>query len=240
LQAYSEAIALQQQLVEEAPFVTDHRRDLVVSFNNRGLAQSRLGKLEEASGSFHEALRIQQALVRDQASELSFLSRLGGIYNNLAMVLQSQQKRQQAAEAYENAIRYQKKAFDAAPQVEQFREHLSKHYFNYGQLLRQLARPLEAAEIALKRKTLWPSHPERLYSVAQELAAACDQMARQPDRPALEGESGWHRYADEAVAIVRQVLEAGWHPVTRPQDDIALRILQTRPGFSATFETAQK
>jgi tetratricopeptide (TPR) repeat protein len=156
------------------------------------------------------------------------------------MVFQSQQKRQQAAEAYEHAIRLQKKAFAGAPQVEQFREHLSKHYFNYGQLLRQLGRPREAAEIALKRRKLWPSHPQRLYSVVQELAAACEQMAQQHDPPAPENESAWHRYADEAVSILREVLVSGWTPATNPQDDIALRILEARPGFSATLAGTRK
>jgi hypothetical protein len=228
LAAYQHAAGVQQQLIDTAPFVTDYRCDLALTLNNCGLVESKLGELGAASQSFRQAIDLQEALVRDFPADVRYASRLGGIHNNLAMVYERQKNLDRAAESYTRAIRYLRYAHQNAPQVAQYREYISRTYFNYGRLLRRLGRPMEAAEVALRRRALWPADGDQLYSVAQELALSCRQL------PGGNQENGRDRarYADEGVRTLQDAVRAGWKPTGAFQQDVVYETFRSHPELS--------
>ena len=198
-ESFTRAIKTQKELVHAAPLQQAFRRDLAISFNNLGLMQSKLKERNEAEQSFKAALELQEALVKRNPGEIDLASSLGGIYNNLGIVLEEQDRTKEAAQCYLKAIEYQQTAFSRAGGVDRYRNYLSKHYYNYGRTLRQLGRGDDAARIALARKDLWPSDPQRLFSIAEELALASEILKAKPG-----SERNARKYAYAAAHLLRQ------------------------------------
>jgi eukaryotic-like serine/threonine-protein kinase len=224
--AYREAIDLQKELVRIAPLERTYRRDLAVSYNNLGLAHAGLEQLDLADRCFRNALGFQEQLVAEQPQDLELLSSVGGMHNNLGIVLEQRGQIEAAAQSYAKAVEFQQTAHRRAPTVERYRTFLSKHYYNYGRALRLLGRCDEAAQAAIERKKLWPGDPERLFSVAEELALA-SKLAADGKSAADDAE----RCADLAVATLREAVAAGLHvpaDLDRRESFIAVR---RRPGF---------
>jgi len=169
---FRQAIDLQRTLVEQAPALGERRRALAVSYNNLGMAETEMNELDRAEASFREALAQQEALSADAAKRLEVQCCFGGIHNNLGMVLERAARGNEAIEQYQLAVKHQRSAFDAAANKETYRFYLSKHLGNLGRALRGANRGREAVDAALARRDLWSGDPERLLSVAEELALA--------------------------------------------------------------------
>ncbi len=202
--SYQRAIEIQRQLVTAVPADKSFRRDLAVSYNNLGLLQNARQQTAEAEGSFQQALSLQEVLVAQHPRDAGLQSSLGGICNNLGTVLEQLHRTEAAAEAYQRAVGYQQAAHERAPSVERYRSFLSKHYYNYGRVLRQLGRPEEAIRVALERKELWPNDPQRLLTVAEELALA-SQLLPGGEHHGLTARQG----TALAMETLRQAVAAG-------------------------------
>ncbi len=229
--SYEKAIALQRALQRKGPSVLQYRRDLAISYNNLGRAQSRLEKPAEADASFAEARTLLEDLVEGFPDELGYRSSLGGILNNQGMVLEQAGRLEDAAAAYREAIAHQRFALERAPSVARFREFLGKHYWNLGRALRAAGRPEEAAEAALARRGLWPDDPERLFSVARELALTAGGIDQAEGEAPAEGVSARQRCADEAVATLRQAVEAGFAQIEEIRENPDLESIRAHPEF---------
>ncbi|MCI0358263.1 MAG: protein kinase [Planctomycetaceae bacterium] len=197
---YRDAIAIQERLAAAAPLVTSYQRDLAVTFNNLGMSQTSAGSLGQAEVSFDKALAIQQDLVEAQPQNAGLLSGLGGIYYNLGIVQQQNRQMEAAVASFEKAIATQRRAYEQSPDIARFREALSKHYYNYAEALRALDRPVEAAEVVLMRRNLWPGDGGRLLRIAEELAATCRLI---PSGDARK------KYIDETTATLDAAMKAG-------------------------------
>lgn len=202
--SYQRAIEIQRQLVAAAPAYKSFHRDLAVSYNNLGLLQNALHQTADAERSFQQALSLQEALVAQHPRDAGLQSSLGGICNNLGTVLEELDRTEAAAEAYERAVEHQTAAHRRAPRVERYRSFLSKHYYNYGRVLRQLGRPEDAIRVALARKELWPNNPQRLFTVAEELALA-SQLLAGGEQHAVTAQEG----ATLAMQTLREAVAAG-------------------------------
>ncbi len=173
---FRQAVELQRTLAEQAPAVGERRRALAVSLNNLGMAETELNELDRAEASFREALAQLLALSADAAKALEVQSCFGGIHNNLGMVLERAARWDEAIEQFQLAVKHQRSAFDAASTKETYRFYLSKHLGNLGRAFRSAGRGREAVDAALERRDLWPNDPERLVSVAEELALAGNKL----------------------------------------------------------------
>jgi serine/threonine protein kinase/tetratricopeptide (TPR) repeat protein len=223
---YRRATELQEGLSKDSPSDAAVRLDLAITCNNLGMAQSQAKQFADAEASFLRARDLQQQLLAVQPEDVQNLSNLGGIYNNLAMLYDRQKHWEDAEAQYVKAIAYQRHAHDGAPASESVRDLLSKHLFNYARNLRQQGKPFAAADAALERKKLWPNQPDRLYSIAQDLTAACQAMdtPSQPARP-TEQQQYWHA----AVNTLREAVAAGLS-VDRLNDP-SLKALSSREDF---------
>jgi tetratricopeptide (TPR) repeat protein len=179
-QAYGESMLLQKHLVERSPFES-HRRDLAVTYNNRGMALSQAGRLDAALESFELALNLDDALLAARPGEARVLSEVGGILNNLGMLHQRRRQNVAAEAAFSRAIDVQRQALAAEPDNAATRAMLSKHYFNCARLLRSTGRRAEALELCLERRGLWAGDAERLLGVARELGELHQDLAAEGD-----------------------------------------------------------
>lgn len=177
--SYGEAIAIQERLLLAAPSQQSYQRDLAVSFNNLGRMQSQIHRSSEAEKSFRTALSIQLPLVLQHPDDVGLQSSVGGVYNNLGIVLEELQRQDDAAESYKQAIKYQRLAYSQAADVARYRQFLSKHYFNYGRVLRRRGDLDQAVEAALERRELWRNDPQRLLTVAEELAESAQLLEKE-------------------------------------------------------------
>ena len=174
--SYQEAIELQRALVDADPSHCGRQQELAITLNNYGLIESCLSRPIQAESAFRQSLDIQRSLAERNPSDVALRSSLGGVYNNLGIVLEGRQQFKAALAAYGEAIAQQRTAYRRAPAVARHRIFLSKHYFNVGRVYRQLGQPDRAVQIALQRCELWQDQPDRLFSVAEELALAIDLL----------------------------------------------------------------
>ena len=205
-ESYREAVELLQHLVLSSPSSISYRRDLSLSLNNRGLALARDGRPAEAEHAFRQAVEIQQPLVTEHPESLSDVSSLGGIWNNLGMMLESQHQPARAIAAYEKALQIQQSTATAGELPPRSRDYLDRTLVNFSRVCCEQGQLDKALKLTLQRRDLWPGQPERLWSVAVELA----EIARK-EAQSHEGLSTSHREllqlaADTVNASVRRGL----------------------------------
>jgi hypothetical protein len=229
--SYERAIELQERLVRRSPSVNEFRQNLAISLNNLGRVRSDAKQWPEANAAFQRARELLEGLVYDYPNDLNYRSSLGGVLNNLGMAREAVDRPEEALVAFRRAIEHQRFALEAAPNVARFRQFLSKQYWNYGRALRALGRVDEAAEAAFARKELWPGDPERLYSVACELAMAGERIGSGGAALDEEEVETKRRLGDEAVAALEQAIEAGLTRVERIPNDPDLAGIREHPGF---------
>ncbi len=218
-ESYRRAIEIQNELVRSAPAQNSYRRDLALSFNNLGYAQRKLRQLAGAERSFAQALELQELLVRDNPGDIELCSSLGGIYNNRGIVLEDLHRASEAGECYRKAVACQQIAYSHARHVTRYRDYLSKIYCNYGRVLRELGQADKAVQVALARKELWPNEPDRLFSVAEELAQAGALLSE-----TNQSELSLEKCQTLALETLQQAVKAGFR---LPPD------LQKRDSFAA-------
>jgi tetratricopeptide (TPR) repeat protein len=219
---YADAIRIQRLLVDALPGSVAYRRDLAISYNNLGMAQNERGQWREAEASFQEAVRLHQDLLAKQPEDIQLLSNQGSVFNNLGMLLDRDRRYAEAENAYRQAIQLQKQALDSEASSPRFRVLLSRHYVNYARNLCNQQQPAKAVEIALERKALWPTDPERLYSIAEDLAAAYGMMIGSASDKSLSKEA----CARAAIDTLREALAAGL-PAQRLNDSSLAAIAGT-------------
>jgi hypothetical protein len=89
---------------------------------------------------------------------------------------------------------------------------LNQHYINFARNLNRQSKFDAALEITLARKQLWPRNGERLYSVAQQLAAIYSAMGGAEAPEQLQAAC-----VRAAVTTLREAVAAGL-PVERLRD----------------------
>jgi len=175
--AYEQAIALRQPILEREPQLTTVRRELAATYNNLGLIQSRIGQPQLARDLFTQAIDAQSPLVTEDTADLALRSSLANMYNNRGFVEEQLSQDEAALVSYQQAVELQRKAYEQGRNVLRYRQLLSKHYFNQGRVLRRTKRFAEAVDAALSRKKLWQGDALRLQSVAEEIRLTANALA---------------------------------------------------------------
>jgi tetratricopeptide (TPR) repeat protein len=201
---YGDAIQIQLNLVKASPMAGAYRRDLAISYNNLGMAESRGGRLAEAEASFQKSAQLQDVLLSAQPNDAETHSNQGSVWNNLGMLFDQQKRPADAEKAYQQAIANQRRALDAAPTNDRYRALLSRHYLNSARNLIKQAKYDAAVQTAVDRKQLWPGSADRLYSVAQQLATTYAQM-----QTATSPQQSQTVCLRVAVATLREAVAAG-------------------------------
>jgi tetratricopeptide (TPR) repeat protein len=188
-----------------SPLAGAYRRDLAISCNNLGMAQSRDSRLAEAESSFRQALRLQEMLLVAQPKDPQLLSNQGSVWNNLGMLFDRQHRVEDAEKAYRDAVRFQRQAFQAVVDNERYRSLLSKHMQNLAANLRSQSRHDTALKVVLERKELWRNAPDRLFAIAQEMVTEYRQLTASPSFNAVLQSV----FEKAVVDTLREALAAG-------------------------------
>src|SRR5262249_25110709 len=133
--------------------------------------------------------------------------------------------------AVNKALAHQRKAIALAPQLVAYRRTLGKHYGTLAEIELAAARPAAAAAAALERGKLRPRDPNEQYLGGADLASAAALVGKGKERLAPEEEAERNRYADLAMAALRQAVAAGFSDRARLEQDRALAPLRAREDF---------
>ncbi|MCA9099734.1 MAG: tetratricopeptide repeat protein, partial [Planctomycetales bacterium] len=227
-----EAIARGEALIAEAPDVPQYRRDLAISHNTLGMVRRDQALLEPAIESFQTSAELLLDLEAAQG-DANTLSRLGGVYNNLGMVYMDRQEWDKARGMFAEAAQRQRAALESAPQMTFYRESLSKHYFNLASCLRRLGLPAAALDVSRQRRQLWPESPERLLSVAEEMAATVAIVDDETNAASDRLRELRQTCIAEATQSLREAVAAGLREL--PSPSTAPWSLLVPPGESAEW-----
>jgi hypothetical protein len=118
-------------------------------------------------------------------------------------------------DSIEAAMRHHRAAFSRTPQVEEFRRYLADDYLALARVHRMLGNPAAALAAARAGLDLGLVDPKWLFEVAGEI-----------------GQSG-PRSADEAMAVLRRAIAAGFRDASRLASDPELIPLRSRADFQA-------
>ena len=226
--SYAKAIEMQTEAVRGAPAKKSNRGFLAIGYNNLGLEQAKHNDSTGAEASFRHALELQETLVKENSHDVELRSTLGGMYNNLGFVLEGVKRPTDALAAYGQAVEHQRQAMSQSPDTTRFRVFLSRHYINYARMLLQAGRVDEALEASLARRNLWPSDPNQLFSVAEELAVAADNHMIKSRHGPIAAD-----YSDRAVETLKQAISAGWKPSPNTNWTKSFTAIKNRPDFLA-------
>ncbi|XZE32695.1 protein kinase domain-containing protein [Pirellulaceae bacterium SH501] len=107
IQTYSRSAELLEQAVDQLPGLLGPRRELAVTLNNLGMAQSSAQLFEVALKTFQKAIGIASSIADADSSNAEAAKHAAGIWNNLAMVQIKMGEARLASESMRKAIQYQ-------------------------------------------------------------------------------------------------------------------------------------
>jgi len=171
-QAYREALALQQQLVEDSRARPEFLREKARYLNNLGMLLAGDGRLDQAEDAFREALEIQEVLLEREPAVPGHRWHLARTSNNLGVLLLTEGRLPDAEAAARKALKLQEALAAEFPDVPAYAQELVAAQANLGLILQ--ARAPEEAEReyrkALKRleslAARWPNMPDIPYRTA--------------------------------------------------------------------------
>ncbi|AMV33236.1 Serine/threonine-protein kinase PrkC [Pirellula sp. SH-Sr6A] len=107
IRIYSFSAELLEQAVDRLPGLLGPRRELAVTLNNLGMAQSSAQRLDLALKTFQSAIGIATSLADTDSSNAEAAKHAAGIWNNMAMVQFQLGEKRQALESMQKAVYYQ-------------------------------------------------------------------------------------------------------------------------------------
>jgi tetratricopeptide (TPR) repeat protein len=107
VQTYSLSAELLDRAVDRLPGLLGPRRELAVTLNNLGMAQSSAQMFDEAQKTFQRAIGIATSIADSDSSDTEAAKHAAGIWNNLAVVQSNSGERRLAIESMQKAIQYQ-------------------------------------------------------------------------------------------------------------------------------------
>jgi eukaryotic-like serine/threonine-protein kinase len=215
LLSMQKSLEIRDALARANPGMFWNQNQLAGTYLNIGTVQFDADDFAAAEQSFRRALAIQTPLVAANRDKPILVNTLGRIVYQVGRVQVATHRPEQALTTLEEAIQHHRAAFSRTPQVESFRRFLADDYLALARVHRMLGRPAAALASARAGLDLAPVHPEGLYEAAREI-----------------GQSG-PRSADEAMAILRRAIAAGFRDASRLVSDPELIPLRSRDDFQA-------
>jgi tetratricopeptide (TPR) repeat protein len=238
LAEYEKALALLEPVVRKHPEVTDFQNDLARCHFDRGFMRLELGKPALALESFTKARDVRRSLVKANPRNATYRTDLGLTLINLAATLAELNRKPEALEAARQAVQEHEIVFAAAPKIPRYRATLTHALKGRVRLSLENGLPAEAANSALELKKLWPTNGKELYEAAKILAHAA-VVAGKDSEPANRPPDA-QRYADLAVARLREAVAAGLPKDARPADYGAFAVLRERRDFQEILAALQR
>jgi serine/threonine-protein kinase len=232
LESMQRSLEIREKLALGNPRVFWYQSQWSAAYLNIGLVQTDWGHLEDAALAFQRGLAIQEPLVKDNPDKPHLANTLGLLFFRLGRVRLSQARPDAAVQAFRQAIQHHRAASVKVPQFQEFRRHLSDDLHELAKAQLALSRPAEAVAAMRECRDLWPDNSAELYRVACAIARCIphvDQGKAAELTPA--GQAERQRSADEALAVLRQAVDAGYDDAVRMGEDPDLEPLRQRSEF---------
>ena len=113
------------------------------------------GKFEKARAPFNESIDLLTRLVAGNPARLEYRSELSASQNDYALALIGMRHLSDAESLLRAAIDGQRAVVSASPETAIYRTFLNNHLSALADVLRDLGRRNEAAEVAAERLDLW-------------------------------------------------------------------------------------
>ncbi len=138
---YSEAIRLQEELVNKAPLNNDYQRELARTHYNRGINRFDAGNGDNAKADFLRAISLLESLITRSAQTPNKISDreptqdLARVYNNYANVLAGSKDDAGAKQYYDDSIGLAEQLVSKQPENREYKTELSQYSSNAARLL---------------------------------------------------------------------------------------------------------
>jgi serine/threonine protein kinase len=209
-QAQRQALEVYEKLLADFPEAPLYRQRLGVWHYNwgNGLAAS---DPPQAEKSFERALALQQQLLADFPHRPDYASELASTLNNLALLFQGRGDEAGVRRLLGQAIGYQQAALESCPRHAAYRDNLRKHYTNLCRALIRVGNHHEAARVGEKPVELFPDAWLEHRRAASVLGACAIRAAKDPTLTEEARKDVARRYADRAMALLRQAVARGYN-----------------------------
>ena len=229
--AYRDALALQQQLVDQFPSRPDYRQELAGSHNNLGLLLHATGRLKEAEAAYRDALALKQQLVDQFPDQPDRRNELAGTLGNLALLRLQQKEFAQARQLLNEARPHHQAALTANPTNPDYRKFFRNNREIMCYVLLGLGEHAAAVQEAHELARFGYDPPTDTY-IAACFIARCIKLAEQDQQLAeAERRKLADDYADQAMTLLRQAVERGWKNAAHMEKDDDLAPLRGREDF---------
>jgi serine/threonine protein kinase len=220
---HRKALAVGRELVEDSRDVPDYRSELATTHINLGRVLFKRDR-GAAAHEWEQARELLRRLVEERPGVPAYKGDLGITQGNLGWLLADRQKWEEAVLCLAEGVANVRAALQANQDDPNYLSALRFQYPHLAGALLALNRPEEAARAALAIPTIY-RHRGKDYYVAAHLLARCAHQARgDADRS--------RRYADEAVRLLIQARDRGFHEMAGPlRSDPVFDVLQTHEDF---------
>jgi tetratricopeptide (TPR) repeat protein len=211
LQENEKGLAILQKLAEANPAVTEFQFNLAVSHNNIGWVLSQTGKLAEALKQIEKARAIMQKLADANPAITEFQFHLAATHRDIGRLYAREKRFTEAFAALDRCLAIDQKLADAHPTITWYTSDLAHgHVYRGWAHVRAGHAALAAADLR-RALTLWDKAQAADVETRFERGRALALLAGL----SADGKSGVSAaeaatFADQAVAALRDALEAGW------------------------------
>jgi serine/threonine protein kinase/tetratricopeptide (TPR) repeat protein len=212
LQAHQKALAIRQRLADANPAVSEAQYLVAWSQIQIGDVLSRTGKPEQAREAYLKALAINQKLSDANPTVLGYQRDLGRAHKQLGWLLARQKRLAEAFTALDAGLAIYQKLTKADPKNTEYASLLAEGHGCRGWALIRSGQPSQAAADLRQAVEQWAKVPapdpgdrfERSRALALLAGLGGDAKSGVTTAEAP-------RFADQAVASLRDAINAGWH-----------------------------
>jgi serine/threonine protein kinase/Tfp pilus assembly protein PilF len=247
------ALAIYEKLADDFPALPEYHAALARFYTNMGIHLAGAGKRGEAEKQYRRALAIYEKLAdefptmppgrQDFIKTDYYLHGLATTHNNLGILLHDLGKWVEAEEQYRLALPIHKKLAVGSPAVPLHRQELARCHIRLVLPLLGLGKPAEAEEqyrLALPILEKLTAEFSAVPVVRQGLAAEWYDFACIYAVVSGKVADKRQEYADRAMELLHQAVQAGWKDAGRMKRDRELDPLRGREDFKKLLAELEK
>jgi tetratricopeptide (TPR) repeat protein len=224
------AVAVLERLTQEFP-LAEYRHHLAHSYNSLGALLYATRRGPKAEAAYYQALAVYQKLTTDSPKVPDYANELAGTLVNLAKLKSDAGNHAAARKLLVQARPYHKQALAANPADANYRRFFRNNLIATCQAFVGLADHAAAAAEAEELARVGYEPGDDAYNAAC-FVARCVRLAERDSRlrEAQRRELA-RRYADRAMDLLRQAVQAGWKDAAHTKQDSDLDPLRNREDF---------
>jgi serine/threonine protein kinase/tetratricopeptide (TPR) repeat protein len=262
---YRKALAIFERLTADFPAVPEYRQDLAKSHNLLGVLLDGLGKQPEAEGQYRQALSLQEKLAADFPAVPAYQVDLGGSYRNFARLIHDSGRPGESLEWFAKAIRTLTPVYKQDSRLVVASQALRNSHWDRAVAYYRLRKYAEAVPDWDRAIELSPPQEQPRFRAGRatarvqagqvaEALAEVGELTKLPGVPApllydvacvyalASGKSADQKqeYADRAMDILHQAVNAGFNDAAPLKKDTNLDSLRRREDFQKLIGELEK